>query len=198
MSGMSILNHRDYRSARAQLAQIVRAIGADGLIADITSHLPPDVAAARQQALRAERERLEAELAAYEKLRGVVENEVASELQIDDLGLLPIVGRISRRLSQRELAERLDLKEQQIQRYERERYNGISLARYQRTLEVLGIELHPRLGPWEGSDSQPIAVPEPSHMPADVLREIRKRGWVTMPPGSSRDDEAPACRALYR
>lgn len=187
---MSILNHRDYRSARAQLAQIVRALGADGLIADITSHLPADVAAARQQALRAERERLEAEVAAYEKLRGVEETEAAGELQIDDLGLLPIVGRISRRLSQRELAERLDLKEQQIQRYERERYNGISLARYQRTLEVLGIELHPRLGTWEESDPQPVAEPEPLPIPADVLREIRKRGWVTMPPGNSRDEEA--------
>ena len=37
MSGMPILNHRDYRWARAQLAQIVRGLGADGLIAGITS-----------------------------------------------------------------------------------------------------------------------------------------------------------------
>jgi HTH-type transcriptional regulator/antitoxin HigA len=192
-----ILNHREYRSARAQIAEIERALGPDGIIKAITSHLPPDVAAARQQALRAEFERLTADVAAYEKLRGDPEEiETESRLDVDDLGLLPIIGRIVRRLSQRELAERLEMKEQQVQRYERERYAGISLARYERTLEALGIELQPRLLPWNENEPPHPVEPVMADIPADVLREIRKRAWVEVPSGSDRD-EAARCIALY-
>src|SRR5438477_17061 len=99
---MPILNHRDYRSARAQLAQLARALGPGGMIADITAYLPADVAAARRQALLAEAQRLETDIAAYEKLRGGIE-ETESEpgLDVDGLGLVPIFGRIARRWSQR-------------------------------------------------------------------------------------------------
>jgi HTH-type transcriptional regulator/antitoxin HigA len=194
---MPILNHRDYRSVRAQIAQLARALGPEGVIAGITAHLPADVAGARQQTLRAELERLEADIAAYEKLRGG-QNETETEpgLDVDDLGMLPIIGRIARRLSQRELAERLEMKEQQVQRYESERYAGISLVRYQRTLEVLGIELQPRLLPWNESELSRPAEPTPVEIPVDVLREIRKRGWVNLPVGSDRD-EASRRIALY-
>jgi HTH-type transcriptional regulator/antitoxin HigA len=188
---MPILNHREYRSARAQIGQIKRALGPDGIIKAITSHLPADVAAAWQQALQAELERVAADVAAYEKLRGSREEiEIEPSLDVDDLGLLPIIARIVRRLSQRELAERLEMKEQQVQRYERERYAGISLARYQRTLEALGVELQPRLVPWDESEPMHSADPTPAEIPTDVLREIRKREWVDVPSGSNRDEAA--------
>jgi HTH-type transcriptional regulator / antitoxin HigA len=186
---MPILNHRDYRSARTQIAQLARALGPDGVIEGITSHVPADVAAARQQVLRGELERLQADVAAYEKLRGdQIDASPETELDVDDLGLLPIIGRITRRLSQRELAERLEMKEQQVQRYESERYSGISLARYQRTLEVLGIELQPRLLPWR--DVEPVIPTAVTsfEIPPDVLREIRKRGWVELPAGSDKGE----------
>ena len=139
---MPILNHRDYRSAIAQIALLTRALGPSGVIEDIASNVPADVTAARQQVLRTELRRLQADVAAYEKLRG---DEINSEpeIDVDDLGLLPIIARITRRLSQRELAERLEVKEQQVQRYESERYAGISLSRYQKILDALGIELQP-------------------------------------------------------
>jgi HTH-type transcriptional regulator/antitoxin HigA len=194
---MPILNHRDYRTARAQIAQLTRALGPDGVIASITAHLPADVAVARQQALRAELQRLQSELAAYEKLRSSQsQTETDPELNIDDLGLLPIVARIARQLSQRELAERLDMKEQQVQRYERERYAGISLTRYQRTLEVLGIELQPRLLPWDENTALRPPAPTLIDLPVDVLREIRKREWVNLSAESDRD-EASRQIALY-
>lgn len=186
---MPILNHRDYRSARAQIAQLSRALGPDGVIEDMTSHVPADVAAARQLVLRAELERLQADVATYEKLRGDETDAVSeTELDVDDLGLLPIIGRITRRLSQRELAERLDMKEQQVQRYESERYSGISLARYQRTLEVLGIELQPRLLPWRDVEAVIPTTATPLELAPEVLREIRKRGWVELPTGGGREE----------
>ena len=160
---MPILNHRDYRSAKTQMAQISRALGPDGVIEDIASYLPADVAAARQQTLKTELQRLQADIAAYEKLRGQ-ENNGEAEIDVDDLGLLPIIGRITRRLSQRELAERLDIKEQQVQRYESERYAGISLARYQKTLDALGIELQPRLIPSWNADEPDGPPNEPQFL----------------------------------
>jgi len=65
-------------------------------------------------------------------------------LEVDDLGDLPqalIRARIAARLSQRELAARLDLKEQQIQRYEATDYSSASLARILEVVEALGLKL---------------------------------------------------------
>jgi HTH-type transcriptional regulator / antitoxin HigA len=188
---MPILNHRDYRSAKAQIAQISRAVGPNGVIEDIALHLPAAVADARQQALKAELERLEADVGAYEKLRG---GEMAfdPEIEPDDLGLLPIIGRITRRLSQRELAERLGVKEQQVQRYESERYSGISLSRYQRILEALSIELQPRLLPWSADAPNAAADKVPFQIAPDLLREIRKRNWIELPHSIAHDEAAKA------
>jgi|HubBroStandDraft_1064217.scaffolds.fasta_scaffold00040_40 HTH-type transcriptional regulator/antitoxin HigA len=176
---MPILNHRDYRSARAQIAQLSEALSPNGVIKDIVAHVPADVATARQQALKTELERLKTEVSAYEKLRASEANSEPT-IDVDDLGLLPIIGRITRRLSQRDLAERLEIKEQQIQRYESERYSGVSLARYQNILEALGIELHPRLAPWRPDQPNAPNQTTERQIPPDILREIRKRNWVQL------------------
>jgi len=189
-SGMPILNHRDYRSAKTQIAQLSQALGPNGVIEDIASHLPADVAAARQQTLKTELQRLQADVAAYEKLRG---QEINSdpEIDVDDLGLLPIIARITRRLSQRELAERLEMKEQQVQRYESERYAGISLARYQKTLDALGIELQPRLTPsWNADEPNTQKKELQFQIAPDLIREIRKRNWVELPNGIGNQEAA--------
>ncbi|MDQ3702081.1 MAG: helix-turn-helix transcriptional regulator, partial [Chloroflexota bacterium] len=48
-------------------------------------------------------------------------------------------------LSQKELARRLGLKEQQIQRYEARRYAGASLERVQAVADALGVQIHERV-----------------------------------------------------
>ena len=48
-------------------------------------------------------------------------------------------------LTQKELARRLGLKEQQIQRYEATRYAGASLTRIQAVVEALGVRIHERV-----------------------------------------------------
>ena len=52
-----------------------------------------------------------------------------------------IATRIASGLSQRELAERMGLKQQQIQRYEVDKYAGASLSRIARVSKALDIEL---------------------------------------------------------
>jgi transcriptional regulator with XRE-family HTH domain len=66
-------------------------------------------------------------------------------LTITDLAELPDVlirARIASGLTQRELAEELDIKEQQVQRYEATRYKGASLTRLVAVARALDIEIH--------------------------------------------------------
>jgi ribosome-binding protein aMBF1 (putative translation factor) len=87
---------------------------------------------------------LRRELADYDALR----SGRVRVLELDSLAELPealIRARIAAGLSQRELARRLGLKEQQVQRYEARRYAGASLERIQAVADALGVEIHERV-----------------------------------------------------
>jgi ribosome-binding protein aMBF1 (putative translation factor) len=87
---------------------------------------------------------LREELAEYEALR----SGKVRELELRSLKELPealIRARIAAGVSQKELARRLGLKEQQIQRYEATRYAGVSLERVQAVADALGVQLHERV-----------------------------------------------------
>jgi len=183
---MQILNQRDYRSAKARLAQLQAALGPEAVIENLTSSLSADITSARRQALAAEAKRLREEIEGYEKLQSI--SEFSGDIPTDDLGLLPIVGRVARRLSQRELADLLEVSEQQIQRYESDRYSTISLSRYQRLLEALGIDLRSRLkSTWSianGEHNEPSLFQD---VDAALLSELRKQNWISIPKGASND-----------
>ena len=87
---------------------------------------------------------LRQELAEYDALRA----GRVRVLELDSLGQLPealIRARIAAGLSQKELARRLGLKEQQIQRYEARRYAGASLDRVQAVADALGMQIYERV-----------------------------------------------------
>jgi DNA-binding XRE family transcriptional regulator len=87
---------------------------------------------------------LRQELADYDALR----SGRVRVLELDSLAQLPealIRARIAAGLSQKELARRLGLKEQQVQRYEARRYAGASLERIQAVADALGVEIHERV-----------------------------------------------------
>ena len=88
----------------------------------------------RREAVKSQLADLAGELREYEELKaGGFQLE---ELDVvEGLAVLLVKARIARGLSQRELAERLGLKEQQIQRYEATDYASASLARIK---EVVG------------------------------------------------------------
>jgi HTH-type transcriptional regulator/antitoxin HigA len=184
---MAILNQRDYRSAKARLTQIEAALAPAALVDGLTSTLSANISSARRKALLAEAKKLRENIAAYDKLRS--SGDLSKDLTSDELGLLPIVGRIARRLSQRELADLLEVSEQQIQRYESDRYASISLARYRKVLELLGIELRPRLNSaWSvsgGTDQTTSTLT--LEFDSALLSEIRKGNWVSLPKGITKD-----------
>jgi len=90
--------------------------------------LHPLMKKAQIDAIRGQLKSLLAEIEEYEKLR----SGRVSSIELDSLADLPdglIRARIAAGLTQKDLAGRLGMREQQIQRYEASRYEGVSFAR---------------------------------------------------------------------
>jgi ribosome-binding protein aMBF1 (putative translation factor) len=131
-----IKNERQYRIAKAQAAKFEEALKAfvAELPNDRTTH--PRLIKAQKDAMQSQLESLRRELTEYEDLE-------SGNMPPPDLEYISVVprdlirARIAARLSQRELAERLGMPEQQIQRYEAKEYESVSLARIAEVAKVL-------------------------------------------------------------
>lgn len=62
--------------------------------------------------------------------------------RLSDLGMILSAARISKNLTQADLAKRLKMKQQQIQRYEAIDYKGIAIERMDKVVEELDIDFH--------------------------------------------------------
>lgn len=92
------------------------------------------------QSIEVDMKKLKTEIAEFEKLRsGKVQVIVAHSIQ--ELPNILIKARIARSMSQKELAETLGMKEQQIQRYESNNYSSASLAKIEQIVEALEISI---------------------------------------------------------
>ena len=135
-----IKNERQYRITRTQAERFARTLeglrsrpeGADGM--------HPMIAQAQVDAVSSQLADLEAELREYEAIRegGF---EVEALRVVTDLPELLIKARISQGITQRELANRLGLKEQQIQRYEATDYATAKWSRIREVAGALSMEL---------------------------------------------------------
>lgn len=134
---MMIKNQRQYDTTRAQIARFEAALARfDSDRADSDIH--PLLIAAEREGLESQLHDLRDELREYEALQ----RGDRMVLQLTTLSELPaalIRARIAAGLSQRELADRLGWKEQQVQRYEATDYAGASLTRIQEVMEALGM-----------------------------------------------------------
>src|SRR6185437_7224408 len=83
---------------------------------------------------------------------------------------------IARGLTQKELARKLGLKEQQIQRYEADRYSTISLTNFQRVASVLGVQWSLKLSEWIGSGWN-VAHDVTATEVKKVIKHARANGW---------------------
>jgi ribosome-binding protein aMBF1 (putative translation factor) len=95
---------------------------------------------AEQDAILSTIEELEGEIKQYENLKGgkVKTIKVAS---FDDVPKVLIQARIAQGLTQKDLAEKLGVREQQVQHDEEILYGSASLNRLKRVAEVLGLEV---------------------------------------------------------
>lgn len=131
-----IKNQRQYRITKARAREFAEAIGMRGEDADVH----PLIAQARQDAAQSQYEDLTTQLQAYEALT----EGRTPVLELDSLHEFPqalIKARISSGLSQSDLADRLGLKPQQVQRYEATDYAAANLERIQGVADALGVSV---------------------------------------------------------
>ena len=135
-----IKNERQYKITRAQAARFAEALRQAEIDEGGDEATHPLLLKARKDALKSQLDELVGDLREYEALK-------MGQFQFDRLNYvieLPdilIKARIARGLSQRELAERMGLKEQQIQRYEATDYSSASLSRIKDITAALNLEI---------------------------------------------------------
>jgi len=135
-----ITNERQYKITRTQADKFRRALDELSKTHELKADLHPRLARAEREALESQLQDLTDELEAYDALQ----SSEASIIEINDFSELAdglIKARIASGLTQQDLAERVGLKPQQIQRYEAERYAGASLTRLIEIVKALGVRI---------------------------------------------------------
>lgn len=134
-----ITNERQYRIAKAELKKFKEAL-AQRRKRDVSEDVHPRIQAAMGGALKSEVDELRRELRDYEDLR---EGRVRSRTlrSLNELPVALIQARIASRVTQKTLAGRLGVAEQQVQRWEAMGYSGVSVSRVQEVADALGVRI---------------------------------------------------------
>ncbi len=133
-----ITNEREYRITRAQARELERALE-EGQQGPVPEDIHPTLAAAAREGLRGELDELKRQLEEFDHLR----NGRKRIWVVESLGKLPdviIQARIAAGMTQKQFADQLQLKEQQVQRYESTRYHGVSLERIEQAGVAAGLQ----------------------------------------------------------
>ena len=128
-----IQNERQYGITKAQAKRLEDALAA----AKQTEGMPPRVYDAMVAGIQSQIDELAGQLCEYDEVRG------ASRLRMDSVEHLPdvlIKARIARGMTQKDLAERVGIQPQQIQKYEASAYRSASLCRIQQVMKALGVD----------------------------------------------------------
>jgi HTH-type transcriptional regulator/antitoxin HipB len=137
-----IKNERQYRITKAQAARFEKTI-VEVASAALKRAIHPKLRKAELDGLRSQFDDLKRELQEYEVLRTGKNRTIALD-SIEQLPKTLIQARIAMGLSQEDLAAKLGLKAQQIQRYEATDYRSASLQRVNEIVKVLGVRLQHR------------------------------------------------------
>jgi DNA-binding Xre family transcriptional regulator len=130
-----IANQRQYLVAQSQAKRFRQALAAPD-----AQGLHPKAVKAMRAGLCSQLEDLEVELAEYDALSGGHVTTLEAE-SITGIGVALIKARIVRKLTQKDLAERLAVAEQQVQRYEATQYRGVAAERLQQVADALRLHV---------------------------------------------------------
>ena len=133
-----IKNERQYKITRSRADEVRNIVGELQRTA-LPEGLQPEMRELQLDALRGTLGDFEAELAEYDALH---EATLIEATGIEQLPTALIRARIACGLTQRQLAERIGLQEQAIQRYEAADYFGVSFARLVDVSEALDLTIH--------------------------------------------------------
>ena len=135
-----ITNERQYRITKAEAEKFKQALARMESEPTGRSDIHPRLVQAEREGLESQLQDLRTELEEYEALKRGDVSTIAID-SFDELAIGLIKARIAAGLSQKALAERLGLKEQQIQRYEAERYVSASYQRLQEIVRAIGVRV---------------------------------------------------------
>lgn len=134
-------------------------------------------------ALKSQISEFETLIAEYEMLRsGKV--RISETASLHELPRILIQARIASGLSQTDLAERLNMKPQQIQRYEASNYQSAALARLTEIADVLGVRISNTFGATDTTGTL-ITWNDPTDVVWNELpvKEMNRRRWFELPAG---------------
>ena len=131
-----IANERQYSVTQTQVRNFESALGV--LEAKARPDLHPLLRQAQRDAMLSQLETLRGELSEYEALKTGARRQLTLH-SLEELPQMLIQGRIAAGLKQRDLAERLGVREQQVQHDEQILYASASLERLLRVAEALDL-----------------------------------------------------------
>jgi HTH-type transcriptional regulator/antitoxin HigA len=193
-----IKNEKEFKSTKAALAAYEDAIAKFDVLKSIAQGVSPVIAGAQKASYERQITELRAQIEAYENLRaGAITEMVADD--ISEIGVNLISARIAKGLTQREFASLAGLKEQQIQRYEKDAYASANLRRLAYLSAVLDLQFKGELQVKSNSDEDNsgfLSVLNPNDFP---LSEMNKRGWFdrSLDMRSSSVEEKRRCLAAF-
>ncbi|GEM_PF-159465 len=180
-------NDRQEREAQILLDQIKDALSSDAAFDALAQGLPQGSLAALRRSLRSEHDELQSSITAYLNAKSGEVGEMLDRAGAD-IGEKLIAARLARNWTQKELARRLFLPEQQIQRYEAEKYQTINLKSLTRVARTLGVRLEANVS--GRIDDMWLPQTEMSQKELQkVLSHARKYEWIS---SKSKSDESGA------
>jgi len=165
-----ITNEKQYRSTKASIEKLAGAVAA---LEAPSGDFPEVFAKAQRSALRSQIDELAEEVRFYEDLRAGKISAFSAE-SLHDLPDILIQARIARGMSQKDLGDFLGVAEQQIQRYESDRYRMASLDRLTDVADALNVRIIERA---QLVGSPKLDSVDPNVWQAFPLAEMYKRGW---------------------
>lgn len=185
-----ITNERQFRISNSELEKLRIALDSFDFQEATKRTGSPILAKAERDALKSQIEDITEQINEFSALRsGAV--RVLKTSSISELPMLLIKVRIAQGLSQRELAQKLGLKEQQIQRYEAEMYSSASLERLREVATALNVSISE-----VAEINTPSVLKTAPHPAFDwklfPLNEMYRRNWFEGFTGSLTEAKAQA------
>jgi HTH-type transcriptional regulator / antitoxin HigA len=180
-----IANDRQEREASALIAQITHALSSEQVLKSLVEGLPAEVIEGVRRSLTAERKELIDSLEAYRQAQDGVPDGLKARAG-NDVGAQLIAARVVRGWKQKDLARRLFIPDQQVQRYEAENYRNITLDKLIKVARALGVRLTADIDHLIQESWLP-AYPMARADVQKVLKHAREHGWLE---SSGQSDES--------
>ncbi len=174
-----VSTERQARELEQEVERISHALSSEQTLKSVIDGLPDLAIEGIRRSLTTEKRELLTRLEAYRRAQNG-DVELMKQQAGDDLGDLLIIARLAQNWKQKDLARKLGLQEQAIQRWESERYRNINLANYMKVARALSLDISaqfvsPNIAKW-------LPPFDLTHAEAQkVLKHAREHEWLDEP-----------------